>query len=165
VRHSLKLILLAIRHLEIVYVEGLTFQKAGIAEQFELNWKVCVEHYREFQDKDYVFIDAPEDITGFAPVITDSHESDLGWTIPAPWSWSPMFDLLHHSQVAVNKSLQDWQRYVNWVDAISRTHTIISGCIYAAARITILVLAFTTLRKQDERLYTDTWARFLPSNR
>lgn len=38
----------------------------------------------------------------------------------------------------------------------------VNGAIYDIARITILALAFTTLRKQDERLYIDTWAKNVP---
>ncbi|AEO64352.1 uncharacterized protein THITE_2110422 [Thermothielavioides terrestris NRRL 8126] len=46
----------------------------------------------------------------------------------------------------------------------SRYLTIGAGIVYAAARLTIIALLFTTLRSVPEGVYTDTpWTRFLPN--
>jgi hypothetical protein len=47
-------------------------------------------------------------------------------------------------------------------DRMIRFVTICCGILYAIVRLLILVLAFAALRRQDERLYVETWAKNLP---
>jgi hypothetical protein len=71
--------------------------------------------------------------------------------------------ILNKSQETRSRLSREWQRLTRTVDMISLTFGCLSSVLYAIARIILLAVAVAAFRKQDERLYTDTWARFLPS--
>ena len=75
----------------------------------------------------------------------------------------PILKVINHPQGISGKLSKKWDSLIKWVDIISIGLTILSGLLYATARLMLLALAFAAFRKQDERLYVDTWARFLPS--
>jgi hypothetical protein len=78
-------------------------------------------------------------------------------------SISSILKIFNDSQETRKSLSKEWRRLVETVDMISSIFVCLSGLLYATARITLLAVAFAAFRKQDERLYTDTWARFLPS--
>ena len=75
----------------------------------------------------------------------------------------PILKVINHPQGISGKLSKEWDSLVKRVGIISIGLTILSGLLYATARLMLLTLAFAAFRKQDERLYVDTWARFLPS--
>lgn len=83
--------------------------------------------------------------------------------------WLPTLHLLltprnwEDIRSATENRIENYRLIQIRVDRACMTFTWFTVLVYAAARIALLVLAFTTLRKQDERLYIDTWTRFLPS--
>jgi hypothetical protein len=135
-------------------------------------WDRGGRDYLTFKTMLYIFTNTPNDITNFFPVTTDNegHTLNMGdletnyevGTVTFA-SWTRTLNLINHSKEFVNKELKGVSRFRERVDALSHTYTILAGIICAAARITILVLAFTMLHKQDEKLFTNTWARFVPS--
>jgi hypothetical protein len=74
-----------------------------------------------------------------------------------------MLETINNSRETTEKLERDWQLLEKQVERISRAYALFSGFVYAAARLALLAVAFAAFRKQDERLYVDTWARFLPS--
>ena len=50
-------------------------------------------------------------------------------------------------------------RYSRW----RRIHVIVSGIIYCLARLTVLALAFSSLRAMPDSVYVTTWTKYLPS--
>ncbi|KAF2193106.1 hypothetical protein K469DRAFT_745478 [Zopfia rhizophila CBS 207.26] len=78
------------------------------------------------------------------------------------YDWRLMINLLSHY-----KEVHEWAQFtakkISPLDTLSRFLTIITGIIYAIARLLILVLAFIALRRQDERVYIDTWTKVLPN--
>jgi len=94
----------------------------------------------------------------------DESDADIlehPYQIP-PNDWNFITDLLEQGDAVklIEKNLQGKIKYANQV---SRVFTILFGTIYAINRIVILVLAFATLRQQDERVYVETWTKNLPN--
>ena len=63
----------------------------------------------------------------------------------------------------ITKLDKQWHLFEKWLNRMSMTFACLTAFLYATARLALLALAFAAFRKQDERLYVDTWARFLPS--
>lgn len=72
-----------------------------------------------------------------------------------------IMDLLKQGNF-VDSFLEAFQKKESSTNSISRLITISCGLLYAVVRLVILVLAFAALRRQDERVYVETWTRYLP---
>ena len=127
----------------------------------------CTEYLRRFGNLDRL-----------NPNIAYEHDNTLEDHPHRGWSWVqtsipgsafsvdemlPILKVINDPQGISGKLSKEWDSLVKWVDNISIGLTILSGLLYATARLILLAVAFAVFRKQDERLYVDTWARFLPS--
>jgi hypothetical protein len=112
---------------------------------------------KELPDTTYELeLDTPDDISSMHKLRVARSD----WTKD---SISPIIEILNISQDTKKSLFREWLRLAKTVDMISLMFVCLSGVLYAIARLTLLAVAFAAFRKQDERLYTDTWARFLPS--
>lgn len=104
----------------------------------------------------------PEDVGSQMPLRLRTNasvdESDLlKDTIPR------VLGIINNSRGTMGSFHRQWVQLEHRVDSMSTIFAWFTGFLYATARLTLLALAFAAFRKQDERLYIDTWARFLPS--
>lgn len=123
----------------------------------------------EMDNAIFDFAEAPSDLTNFR--LQEYCTDEWSKSHPSHFSkeWLPTLHLLlrlrdwRNMRQMMKKRIYHDLLVQYWLGKASTCFTLFSGILYAAARLAPLALAFTTLRKQDERLYIDTWVRFLPS--
>jgi hypothetical protein len=74
--------------------------------------------------------------------------------------WPPEPEFLNYLSAATSYI---YYEIPSFADEYYRTFIIGIGAIYSIARLSIIVIAFTSLRAAPAGLYTNTWARFLPN--
>ena len=124
----------------------------------ELYWQLCV-HFSDFTDVDDRDIKAAE--------LWDEYEEYLKTKLdPAV----PEISAIRYLSFIVNMKATEMdhrariEKLKRTCDQASRFLTISIGILYTIARLTILVLLFTSLRAAPEEIYKNTaWPRFLPS--
>ena len=108
----------------------------------------------------YEWDDTPEIVSNFMGLNDDGliTRSDI------PEGTMPLIlEALNNSRETMGKLSKEWWLLIRWVGRMSSTFALLLGFLYATVRLILLAVAFEAFRKQDERLYVDTWARFLPS--
>lgn len=126
-------------------------------------WLGCKRTYKRLQDAGWRMTDIPINTPQHRRLLSvDDIRSSRNAVVPEE-RWKLILNLLVHADDKVVNLHDEWRQVSAWVDGVSRIFTLFSVCLYGMARTVILVLALMALQRQDERLYLDTWARFLPS--
>ncbi|KAI4694149.1 uncharacterized protein J4E84_002731 [Alternaria hordeiaustralica] len=112
----------------------------------------------------YKLDEAPRDSSNFVRLINFNGTS-LQRPAISDTTMSLILETINNLNGTTERLENDWELIEKWVERLSSIFTLFSGSIYVVARLILLVLAFAAFRKQDQRLYIDTWARFLPNVR
>jgi len=110
-----------------------------------------------------------------------AYDLELDDSLPrdgCPWKWtntslnesdlsidaiSLVLQIINHSSWRIRRFHEQWDLLTRRVNRISTIFAWLTGFLYATARLILLAVAFAAFRKQNEDLYIDTWARFMPS--
>ncbi|KAH6868511.1 hypothetical protein BKA58DRAFT_387032 [Alternaria rosae] len=112
-------------------------------------------------DTVYELVNNPEDVSNFRAVSYDTQikRSDLS----SEEAMQLILETINNPPETSQKLYEEWRPLNQGVNRVSSILAWLTGFLYAAARLALLAIAFAAFRKQDEGLYVDTWARFLPS--
>jgi hypothetical protein len=119
-------------------------------------WIACREACDTLKIQGYVFVKTPKDTSTFHR----EHNGISERTIASDVGWNFALNILCQSPETIHMLESQWMKTDRWAIMTNGVYAHVSGIVYATARISILILALSALRKQDERLYTDTWGWF-----
>lgn len=123
-------------------------------ENLVISLRMCETKYDTFKDNGWTFVPPPNHTVGFVPVtsLVPRDNSKLN----EERNWAVILNVFDNRD-DIRKLWSKKRAYYKKREEISRGQTIVTALIYAASRLIILILAFAALRKQDARLYQETW--------
>jgi len=110
----------------------------------------------------YKLVDSPKDVSRFRSLFFS--EAVVIKRSPSTEKTMPLLiRTINNSHKTTDELHKQWSDFTTTLDRMSAILAWLSGLLYITARLILLAVAFAAFRKQNERLYIDTWARFLPS--
>ncbi|KAE9377341.1 hypothetical protein N431DRAFT_463116 [Stipitochalara longipes BDJ] len=94
------------------------------------------------------------------------YEAVVGSDFKAKGKDLPHFYLEQYLATELSNVVEQWSQIHQGMarsDMVSGVLSLAAGIVYGIARMALLVVAFTSLRKVPEELYTNSWTRFMPN--
>ena len=109
----------------------------------------------------YELVDAPDDASNFKDY--SSGQMIMNKSPSSERTMPLLIRAFNNSYRTTKKLSAQWDGLKITVNRMSTILAFLSGLLYITARVILLAVAFAAFRKQNEDLYIDTWARFMPS--